>query len=514
MNVVLYTRVSTIEQVEEGNSLVSQENYCRRYAEHKGLNIERVFCEKGESAKTANRTELQKMIRYCSEHHKTVDGILIYKIDRLSRNGHDYGSLKLFFGGLGIRIISATEEISDDPQGRFFEIILAGAAQLDNEMRAERSKQGMIDGVRAGRWMWVAPLGYRNVQVHSEKNIAPDRSDPLRVPLIQEAWKLIDAGYAEVEALRIISEKGLTQRNGCKVTKQAFSNMLRNKVYMGVIEAFGMTVKSDTIEPIIDEALWWRVYDRLEGKKVSPARHRAANPLYPLRRFLMCPHGHMLTASASKGGSGTLHAYYHCVHCGKGGERYRADEVHQAFGDYLDTFSFDDNIADALREAIRLNYLERNDMAEKERKAISKELTEVERGISTAMDKLMKGVLTDDQAKEYLTAREQRRREIQQRLSELGTVSLNVEQIWNFGLDVLSNLGGTWENIRDINVKQRFQRWIFPDGLSYDGEKFGTQRIACSLRIKQAINAEMSTVVPPARFERAAPALGERCSVP
>ena len=108
-----------------------------------------------------------------------------------------------------------------------------------------------------------------------------DESDPLRVPLIREAWRLIDAGYAEVEALRIVNGKGLTQRNGREVSKQAFSDMLRNKVYMGVIEAFGMTVKSQTIEPIIDEALWWRVYDRLEGNKVSPARHKGGEPVIP-----------------------------------------------------------------------------------------------------------------------------------------------------------------------------------------------------------------------------------------
>ena len=169
-------------------------------------------------------------------------------------------------------------------------------------------------------------------------------------------------------------------------------------------------------------------------------------------------------------------------------------------------------MAEALREAIRLNYLERNDTVERERKRLDRELAEVEQSIGVAMDKLMKGVLTDDQAKEYLAAQEQKRREVQQHLLGLGTVSSNVEQVWNFGLGVLSNLGGTWDNIKNIDVKMRFQRWIFTENLSYDGEKFGTRRIACSLRVKQAKNAGQSSMVHRRRLERRTLGLRVPCS--
>lgn len=512
-NVVIYIRVSTKEQLQ-GGSLATQLRACMDYSERYGYEVISVFQEEGESAKTADRSELQRMLVYCAEHRGEVEGVVVYSVDRFSRNVEDFITLSGDLRKLGIQLFLATQEFDDTPEGKLNRNMQAVFAQYDNDRRSARTTEGMVDAVKAGRWLWVAPIGYLNGWVGGEKNIVQDTSDPLRVPLIQEAWRLIDAGYTEVEALCIVNGKGLTQQDGRKVSKQNFSKMLRNKLYMGVIEAFEMTVKSDAIEAIIDEALWWRVYERLEGKKVSPTRHKAANPLYPLRRLLTCPHGHKLTASASKGGSGIQHAYYHCVSCGKGGKRYRAEDVHRAFGDYLGTLSFDDDLSDALREAVHLGYLERNETAEKERKRLNKELAEVEQSISVAMDKLMMGVLTDDQAKEYLAVREQKRREIRRRLSGLGTVASNVEQIWNFGLSVLSDLGGTWQNIKNIDVKQRFQRWIFPEGLTYDGKEFGTRRIACSLRVKQAKNADESPVVPPARFERAAPALGERCSVP
>ena len=62
-NAIIYCRVSTKEQVEEGNSLVTQERNCREYAIKNNYNVVQVFIERGESAKTAERTELQKLFK-------------------------------------------------------------------------------------------------------------------------------------------------------------------------------------------------------------------------------------------------------------------------------------------------------------------------------------------------------------------------------------------------------------------------------------------------------------------
>src|SRR5205085_2177948 len=108
MRVLLYTRVSTKEQVDEGNSLVTQEKICRRYADGNGLRIVGAFREEGESAKTVHRTQLKKMMEYCTINKNSVDAVLIYRIDRLSRETSDYLQLKGFFNSLGIKVISAS----------------------------------------------------------------------------------------------------------------------------------------------------------------------------------------------------------------------------------------------------------------------------------------------------------------------------------------------------------------------------------------------------------------------
>jgi site-specific DNA recombinase len=317
MRTLIYTRVSTKEQVDEGNSLPTQEKICRRYAENNGMKVVGMFREEGESAKTVHRTQLKKLMEYCTVNKKSVDAILIYRIDRLSRETADYLQLKSFFAALGIKVVSASENIEDTPVGRFIENVLAGTAQFDNEVRAERSKNGMVDGVKEGRWQWKAPFGFINTRVEGKKNIAPTE-DTHKLNLIREAWSLIDNGYSETEALKMVTAKGLLNDRQKPIQIQHFSKMLQNTLYMGVIEAFGLTIYSSSIKPIIDEETWHRVNDRITGKNKAPAKYKKLNPDFPLRGSLLCEYGHRMTGSAPKGNGGR-YPKYHCPTCrGKG----------------------------------------------------------------------------------------------------------------------------------------------------------------------------------------------------
>lgn len=81
---VIYCRVSTKHQVDEGNSLSTQERLCREYALKQGYEVAAVYIEKGESAKTKDRTELQKMMSFCAIKKNNVSYVVVYKLDRFS----------------------------------------------------------------------------------------------------------------------------------------------------------------------------------------------------------------------------------------------------------------------------------------------------------------------------------------------------------------------------------------------------------------------------------------------
>lgn len=159
--IILYLRVSSKEQLE-GTSIEVQEQICKDFSIRNNFEVEKIFIEKGESAKTTNRTELKNLLDYVANNHKILFGVVVYKVDRLARNAYDHATLKLYFNKHGLKLLSASENLEDTPVGRWVETMLAGTAQMDNEVRTERSTNGMTQAVKNGRYVWGAPLGYLN----------------------------------------------------------------------------------------------------------------------------------------------------------------------------------------------------------------------------------------------------------------------------------------------------------------------------------------------------------------
>src|SRR5712692_3994919 len=153
MNGIIYCRVSSKEQVK-GTSLDSQDLACRDAAHAKHVAILKVFEERGESAKFADRTELIELLEYCRENKGRIQYLFIWKIDRLARNVGDFYNLKTLLLKYGVRVMSVTEPIEANPEGKLLETILAGFAEFDNDVRAMRSVQGMRKRLHDGIWPW------------------------------------------------------------------------------------------------------------------------------------------------------------------------------------------------------------------------------------------------------------------------------------------------------------------------------------------------------------------------
>src|SRR5215510_7762107 len=172
--VVIYTRVSTEEQPKGGTSLAGQRTACLEYCEHQGYKVAKVFVEEGESAKTANRTELKALLTYCREQ-KDIKAVVVHKLDRFARNAGDHAQLKALLSSMGVQLRSVTEPIDDSSTGKFIELVLSGIAELDNNIRTERSVKGMRQRLQDGRWTFPPPLGYRaGRDATGAKTIIPD----------------------------------------------------------------------------------------------------------------------------------------------------------------------------------------------------------------------------------------------------------------------------------------------------------------------------------------------------
>lgn len=128
-NALAYARVSTKEQAEKGLSIPAQLKAIKEYARSHGFRIVEEFVDRGESAKTADRPEFKKMMKQCQKD-KTINAVIVHKIDRFSRNNIDFFAYKAILKKEGIKLLSVTENIEETPSGEFIENVLVAMAQF------------------------------------------------------------------------------------------------------------------------------------------------------------------------------------------------------------------------------------------------------------------------------------------------------------------------------------------------------------------------------------------------
>ena len=187
MKAVIYTRVSSDEQVK-GTSLDYQEEICRKYCNEKGLEIiEPVFREEGASAKSANRAEFLRAIEFCRKNKGKVQAFVVAKVDRFARNTEDHYMVKKILSDYGVSLHSVTEPISDNAVGKVFEGMLALFSEFDNSIRTQRCSDGMYSRIRQGIFPWPTPFGYKckNFKKQGLKKTEPDDPHPIFFPILQ-----------------------------------------------------------------------------------------------------------------------------------------------------------------------------------------------------------------------------------------------------------------------------------------------------------------------------------------
>ena len=491
---IIYTRVSSKEQID-GSSLEAQQNICVDYAMKNGYEVQKIFVELGESAKTTDRTQLKLLLDYAAKNYKNIDALIIYKLDRLTRSTLNHAQLKMLFNQLDIKITSATENLEDTPVGRLIENQLAGFAQFDNELRMEHCKGGMINAVKAGRYVWKAPVGYINIAGKGTSNIVPDNEKTVK--LIHKVWDLLDIGFTLEEVRRSVTEEGLRGKTGKPISKSYFHTMVRNKTYMGMIEVFGLTIVG-SFTPLVESDLFLRVLDKIEGRHKKMPVYKKDHEDFPLRGTVKCNHcGKYMTASWSRGNGGKF-AYYRCVNCHK--MNYKRLRLEENFVCYLTEHNYKPGLKDLITKIIELNFEDRNKLSQKRVGEVKKEIINLNAKISQLVEKNFAGVINDSRAKEMIAENEDKIATLELELKSYEITTEDIQKVVKHSLGLLENLGELWQK-SDLEIKKRFQKFFFPDGLLYDGKEFRTTNLPLCIGVTKYFNSKKSCLVDLRRFE-------------
>jgi len=129
--------------------------------------------ERGESAKTAEGTELTNLIEYCQKNKGEVHTVVVYALNRFARQNYDHHALRALLAKSRVTLRSVTEPIDDSPSGKLMEGVLSSFAGFDNNVRAARTTEDMKAALHEGNWPWQAPLGYLQPGMRHHPLVAP-----------------------------------------------------------------------------------------------------------------------------------------------------------------------------------------------------------------------------------------------------------------------------------------------------------------------------------------------------
>ena len=253
MTAVIYARYSSDNQREE--SIEGQIRECTAYAEKNDITIVKHYIDRAISAKTDNRPQFQQMIK--DSDKKLFDIVLVWKLDRFARNRYDSARYKTQLKKNGVKLMSATEIISEGPEGIILESVLEGYAEYYSADLAEKVVRGQTENILKGRCN--GGRGTFGYTLDSERKF---HIDPLASPFVLESFTKYRDGLTMKEIRDWLNENGIKNPVGGEFTYNSVEHMLKNRRYIGELK-FRDVVVPDAIPPIVPLELFDDVQEKI-----------------------------------------------------------------------------------------------------------------------------------------------------------------------------------------------------------------------------------------------------------
>ena len=407
MTAVIYARYSSDNQREE--SIEGQIRECTAYAEKNGITIVKHYIDRAISAKTDNRPEFQQMLK--DSDKKLFDIVLVWKLDRFARNRYDSARYKTQLKKNGVKLMSATEIISEGPEGIILESVLEGYAEYYSADLAEKVVRGQTENILKGRCN--GGRGTFGYTLDSERKF---HIDPLISPFVLESFKKYNEGSTMKEIRDWLNENGIKNPVGGAFTYNSVEHMLKNRRYIGELK-FRDVVVPDAIPPIIPLELFEDVQEKIAKNKKAPARRKAEDD-YLLTTKLFCGYcGALMFGESGTSRTGEVHRYYKCATAKKHKGCKKKTVRKQWLEDLVVNQTMQLVRDDAAMESIIAKVMELQNKENTNIPLYEKQLRDAESGIQNMLNAIQAGILTSS-TKERLEALEEQRKELQARIAE------------------------------------------------------------------------------------------------
>jgi len=471
---ILYRRVSTTDQKENGNSLNTQQHSLRTFANNSGMDIIREFQEDF-SAKNFERPEFNRLLDFVKKNKNKVDYILITSWDRFSRN--TYEALRVIgeMRELSIEVNSVENWIDhNDPYQLMMQLMYLGMPEVDNRVKSQKVTVNMRQGLKEGRWNRNQPLGY----IKGKDPTSPKRPlmqiHPEKGELVRELFKDFSLGvHSQNDILKMNKYKSL------KLSKSNLSRILKNPIYKGVIVVPAYGEESEEIiealhEPLIDHKTFKKVQDCLNLRKKYNHKQSKLNENLPLRGHLECPKCKSnLTGSPSRGRSGKRHYYYHCQNNKGCNFRVNVKDAHGGFDELLESLNPGKEVVELFKLILEEKFNQSEASTIKQSKSLNSKIEKIDERRKKLLNTLLDGVIDNETYKESNELLTKDKSEAIQGLENLKSHKNELKEYVNFGANLMENIKELYHRV-DVRLKDKLLSSILNEKLVFLNKKYRT----------------------------------------
>lgn len=301
---VLYLRYSSDKQTEQ--SIEGQRDVCRSFCEREGYTVISEYIDRATSASKSitKRTEFLRMIEDSKKH--CFDVVIVYKLDRFARNRYDSAKYKAKLKQNDVKLISATEPLSDTPESIILESVLEGMNEYYSAELSQKISRGLNESAK--KFQTLGGPSILGLTTDVNKKIVPDENTK---HIVIEAFERYANGETVNAIVDSFNKKGYRTVKGRLFTRSSFNKLFTNKKYIGIYTFKGVDYP-DIIEPIIKEDVWNKVQERKQNGKRGHY-HVNRNYKYLLTGKTSCGEcGSEMHGISGTSKNGDSYSYYTC----------------------------------------------------------------------------------------------------------------------------------------------------------------------------------------------------------
>lgn len=456
-NAIVYTRVSTKEQADTNTSLTTQKKHCELYAKNNGYDIIAYFGGTHESAKSDDRREFKRMIKFAKQSN-SVGYIIVYSYDRFSRTGSSASQITSDLLKYGVQVKAVTQEVDTlTPSGKFQQNLFYMFSQFDNELRRDKTVTAMTELLRKGYWLWNPPRGYKNVNKH-HKAVDSKIEITEEGQLLKKAfqWKL-QGKYTNVQISKKLLLLGMT------INEKRLLVIFKNPFYCGVLVC--NLLPGEAVEGRHPKIVSHEDFLKINAVQSNhPKRHVHGSAELPLKQFATCDicKGPLTGYEVKSKGL----YYYKCKTTGCPCSK-SAKQLHKLFLEELFSLEVKDTFHDTIREVMIHTYDSATNEVRDNEVQLKKQISEKKHKLSVLEERFAMGEIDREMYVKFVKKYHDEIANFEKEMSNPGLSSSNLQKAIDKALMMSTNLSEIWGSA-DLEEKQDIQKLVFPAGIGYN----------------------------------------------